>query len=204
MPTSLGIIRIMGTRMIPLSEKSLEFKGLIRFARRHVVRNETDLSPDFIYAHDRFARQQKIPLGWRCAVLPPSSGCGGGPFADNKRARVAALAPSAEMPGKGGGGGGEEIAYQAWEEDRSVDPGVVLAVSLTESGCTARWPRSRRVPLCIIFSFPRPACSPFPSPPSLSLSLAPSLSSFFPIIIFIRSGNLHSSCAFVTSVIATK
>jgi len=40
---------------------------------------------------------------------------------------------------RGGGlAGGREIAYQAWEEGRSADPGVLLAASLTESGCTER------------------------------------------------------------------
>lgn len=41
-------------------------------------------------------------------------------------------------PGRYRGGRGREIAYQAWEEGRSVDPGVLLAASLTESGCTER------------------------------------------------------------------
>lgn len=90
---------------------------------------------------------------------------------------------------------GREIAYQAWEEDRSVDPGVVLAASLTESGCTARWPRSRRVPLCIIFSFPRPACS-FCLSPSLSLSfslLSSLLLSLSVAKIFIRRAHLSQA-----------
>lgn len=94
--------------------------------------------------------------------------------ADNERARVA---PSAEMPGWRGGEG-REIAYQAWEEGRSADPGVSLAASPTESGCTERWPRSRRVPLCIISSFPMVAAC------SLFLSFSLSLSSFLPRYYF--------------------
>jgi len=84
------------------------------------------------------------------ATLPPSDrgGSDRGPFADNERARVATFAPSALAEPR------REIAYQAWEEDRSVDPGVALAVSPAESGRTAQWAGSRRVRLSVISSWP--------------------------------------------------
>lgn len=49
----------------------------------------------------------------------------------------------------------EKIAYQAWEEDPPVDPGVVAA-NRAESTRTTLWPAPRSGPLCTASSFPRP------------------------------------------------
>lgn len=49
-----------------------------------------------------------------------------------------------------------------------------------------------------------PTLHNFLVPATGMFSLPLSLSSFFPVIIFIRGGNLHSSCTFVTSVTTTR
>jgi len=107
---------------------------LIRFARYLVTRNEVNLplvSDPCSIAH--WQRKSSLRTSMR-ATLPPSdrSGSDRGPFADNERARVATFAPSALAEPR------REIAYQAWEEDRSADPGVALAASPAESGRTAQ------------------------------------------------------------------
>lgn len=114
-----------------LYSKTLGFKRLIKFTRRHVTRNKVDFPLDFI-SRPICAIRSKNPARCRCARSLPCLQAAADRSADNERARVAALARPPRRCRR------RKIAYQAWEEDRSVDPGVVLAASLGESGHTAR------------------------------------------------------------------
>lgn len=112
-------------------------------------------------------------------VLPPS-GCGG-PFADNERARVAALAPSAEMPeeenclpGVGGGSVGGSGSRVGGESRRVRTHSAVTKTTASPTLHNLLVPATGMLLLLFLFF-----C--------------------FPIIIFTRSGTSHSSRAFVTS-----
>lgn len=109
------------------------------------------------------------------------------PFADNERARVA---PSAReilgggegncLPGVGGGSVGGSGSLAGGESNRVRMHRAVTKIAASPT----------------LHNFLVPATGMF--------SLPLFLSSVFPIIIFIRSGNLHSSCTFVTSVTTTR
>lgn len=108
-----------------------------------------------------------------------------GPLADNERARVA---PSAEMPGGEG----------------NCLPGVGGG-SVGGSGSLAGGESNRvRMHRAVTKIAASPTLHNFLVPATGMFSLPLCLSSFFPVIIFIRGGNLHSPCTFVTSVTTTR